>query len=938
MVVGLVLGIAGYLWGERPKKMLNVNDGTASTEIRPTPASHTLPKIIPPQINQNLGDSIWGFDAGGPASETQCLGVEFDGTYFWVSGGNSGNDPNKLYQFDADGNLVGTFDQPSSLTGWGIRDLAWDGQYIYGSGSQLVYEWDPAALTWTGNTITGPENPNRGLAYDPTTDHFFTANWSSPIYEFDRSGNIIATYPNSYSIYGIAYDDVSAGGPYLWIAAQEDNGAGGFNVIYQFDITSGQFTGVSFPVTVGDPMAYAGGICFTTDWNPTMGLLFEMLQASPNDLVIGFFVTEAAKDYLIIDLDPTPLTGPWLSTLFSDAGLVGDYTTDPAYFDSLGNYLTVWITLGMYPNNIPIDTTWGSQIETYLQNGGSLYLEGGDCFYYDPTQGAWDPNDWTGTVALDDGDPDLGPINGISNNLIPDVAGYTWDYTGENSWVDHIEANTSPPNGGVAENVLEDADNAYYTGVAYNQGTWRTFASSGELGGYVSALEIEPETLAMWIMNYLQYGPPVHDVGVTAITEPSAPFPVGGTVTPRVEVKNFGDFTEPSFDVTLEIYPPGGGAPVYTDVQTVTNLAPGATQEVSFTDWTADTGGTYSLVAYTMLSGDADPSNDTATSSVLVYEFMYDYLVIDLDPTPISGNPINNFLSGVGLNGTLTYSPSYLDSLLLYRSVWLCLGMFPNNYVLSDNEVSKLQAYLEAGGMAYVEGGDCWGFDASRYQLCPLFGIDPTCTNDGGADLYQVQGVSNSFLPSVAGETWTYTGENSWVDELCLYTVPPYGGTAEIYLRNPSNFDNVGVLYDQGTWKGVAHSFESGGLVGTRTVPLDSLYMWLARDFFQIVGVKEGDIVTGGKTFFLYPANPNPSRGDVSFTFSIPSKGDVSLKIYDATGRYVTTVASGVFDAGVHTVRWNGRDSKGRRVSQGIYFYTLESGNYRSTKKLIILR
>ena len=320
---------------------------------------------------QNLGDSVFCFSPEVQVNDNQILGVEFDGMYFWITGANSGSDPNKLYKFDAQGNLIASYDQPSHATGWGLRDLAWDGQYLYGSASTIISQIDPATGQEVGQ-LTGPENPNRALAYDPVTDHFWTANFSSSIYEFDRNGNVINVYSNSYSIYGMAWDDVSPDGPWLWIAAQEDNGSNGYNYIYQFDPRTGTYTGIGFPVTYSSPDGYAGGLAFSSDWNSSMGALFEVVQGNP-DVVVGMFVTEAGDS-----LDPRPP---------SNLHAYSDYTTpdnitltwnDPTHYvggDTLTNFnIEIWRTSGSKDSTLIATVAAG--VETYTDNGltdGTLY-------------------------------------------------------------------------------------------------------------------------------------------------------------------------------------------------------------------------------------------------------------------------------------------------------------------------------------------------------------------------------------------------------------------------------------------------------------------------------------------------------------------------------------------------------------------------------------
>ncbi len=352
---------------KKVEKVNKVEHAIARNDVHP---GNTAYKPANLGGKENLGDSLWAFDAGTPANETQCLGVEFDGTYFWVTGANSGSDPNKLYKFDANGNLLETYDQPSHATGWGLRDLAWDGQYLYGSASNIISIIDPATGQEVG-TFTGPESPNRALAYDPATDHFWTANFSSSIYEFDRNGNVINSYSNSYSIYGAAWDDASPDGPWLWIAAQEDNGAGGYNYIYQFDPRTGTYTGIGFPVVYSSPGGYAGGLAFTTEWNPSMGVLFELVQGP--GVVLGMFVT-----YYGDPGDPLP---PSDVTAYSDYTMPTEIDlswVDPAHYvngDTLTDFhIEIWMS-SETKDTVFLDTV-SAGVQQYTATGltdGTLY-------------------------------------------------------------------------------------------------------------------------------------------------------------------------------------------------------------------------------------------------------------------------------------------------------------------------------------------------------------------------------------------------------------------------------------------------------------------------------------------------------------------------------------------------------------------------------------
>lgn len=186
--------------------------------------------------------------------------------------------PNEVYIFDRNGNYISSFSQWKCS--YGFKDLAWDGTHLYGSCSEVVFEFGTDGKIY--GAFPGPLNPNRALAYNPATDHFWTANWASDIYEFDRTGTVIGNWPNSYHISGMAWDDASPDGPWLWVFAQD------WAKICQYNPLNHEYTGLVFDVRHDG--SYAGGMAFTREWDPSLGILVCLHQASPHDLVIGYQV------------------------------------------------------------------------------------------------------------------------------------------------------------------------------------------------------------------------------------------------------------------------------------------------------------------------------------------------------------------------------------------------------------------------------------------------------------------------------------------------------------------------------------------------------------------------------------------------------------------------------------------------------------------------
>jgi hypothetical protein len=84
----------------------------------------------------------------------------------------------------------------------------------------------------------------------------------------------------------------------------------------------------------------------------------------------------------------------------------------------------------------------------------------------------------------------------------------------------------------------------------------------------------------------------------------------------------------------------------------------------------------------------------------------------------------------------------------------------------------------------------------------------------------------------------------------------------------------------------------------------------------------------------LVGARPNPFGVSTDVVFRLPEAAEVSVRIYDVSGRLVRTLVERLVPAGEHAVAWDGRDTDGRRVAAGVYFTTFRAGAYEETQKL----
>jgi hypothetical protein len=83
---------------------------------------------------------------------------------------------------------------------------------------------------------------------------------------------------------------------------------------------------------------------------------------------------------------------------------------------------------------------------------------------------------------------------------------------------------------------------------------------------------------------------------------------------------------------------------------------------------------------------------------------------------------------------------------------------------------------------------------------------------------------------------------------------------------------------------------------------------------------------------------PNPFGPSTMIAYRVPTTGIVSLRVYDAAGRLVRTVATGEQEEGDQSRIWRGNDDVGRPATPGVYFVRLRVGAERQTKRVVLIR
>jgi hypothetical protein len=91
-------------------------------------------------------------------------------------------------------------------------------------------------------------------------------------------------------------------------------------------------------------------------------------------------------------------------------------------------------------------------------------------------------------------------------------------------------------------------------------------------------------------------------------------------------------------------------------------------------------------------------------------------------------------------------------------------------------------------------------------------------------------------------------------------------------------------------------------------------------------------------TYKLYNAYPNPFNPVTTLQYELPLESFVNITVYDMLGNVVNNLINTNQSSGYKSVKWNATNNQGQPVSAGVYLYSIEAGDFRQTKKMILLK
>jgi len=102
------------------------------------------------------------------------------------------------------------------------------------------------------------------------------------------------------------------------------------------------------------------------------------------------------------------------------------------------------------------------------------------------------------------------------------------------------------------------------------------------------------------------------------------------------------------------------------------------------------------------------------------------------------------------------------------------------------------------------------------------------------------------------------------------------------------------------------------------------------------VGIADGDEIPSG--YKVHQNHPNPFNPVTTLRYDLPQDAMVNITIYDMMGRVIKTMVNNQQNAGFKSIQWNATNDEGKPASAGLYLYTIQAGDFRQSKKMVLLK
>ncbi len=241
------------------------------------------------------------------------------------------------------------------------------------------------------------------------------------------------------------------------------------------------------------------------------------------------------------------------------------------------------------------------------------------------------------------------------------------------------------------------------------------------------------------------------------------------------------------------------------------------------------------------------------------------------------------------------------------------------------------------GGDYYEEAHDIVRLESGGYGIigekCP--NTPSHCTNATRVMYLQIDENGNQVASDIFNQngfcsghaiTTTHDGGIAWVGERGNYNLWMY--------QWDSNNQPLEVTEQLGPGYSIEKTHDGGFVIstGSNIIKTDAEFNF-NEDLFTEEIIEEVP-----SEFKLYQNYPNPFNPKTVIRFDLPKESNVKILIYDVLGRLIKKIIDNRQDIGFKTIQWDATNNYGKKVSDGVYLYSIEAGDFLQTKKMVFLK
>ena len=274
-------------------------------------------------------------------------------------------------------------------------------------------------------------------------------------------------------------------------------------------------------------------------------------------------------------------------------------------------------------------------------------------------------------------------------------------------------------------------------------------------------------------------------------------------------------------------------------------------------------------------------------------------------------------------------------------------------------------------------GGDRFGYSVSisdDYAIVGALGDDDTGSSSGSVYIFEVEVKPISATIDFDPDTLNLKNEGKWVtvyielpgeDDVARINVttvrlndiilavidPKYGFVTvpDLYItdHNQNGIFERMVKFDRTAVADILKPGDEVTVTVTGKVEHDtSLVNFEGTDIIRVISKGKGRAAPVSPTQFTFgvpPPYPQPCNPEVWIPYTLGTDIKVTITIYSGTGGLVQTLDLGYQKAGTYTTKskaayWDGRCRNGEKVASGVYYYQLRAGEFRATRKMVIVK